>query len=72
METAIDFGEAMTLKEVAKLLGLSPWRVRQILVPSGLPHFRTSQHGKMIFYKSLVMQFMQKRLVQVHTKGGRL
>jgi len=59
MSTAPDLlGEPLTIVEVARLLGCSVWTVRQRHVPSGLPYFRTSKTGKLIFYRRQVVRWI--------------
>src|SRR5947209_15006923 len=47
-------GEPMNIRQVAELIGCSAWSVRQRHVPNGLPHFRSSPSGKLIFYRDQV------------------
>ncbi len=59
MSTAPDLlGEPLTIVEVARLLGCSVWTVRQRHLPSGLPYFRTSKTGKLIFYRRQVVRWI--------------
>src|SRR5262249_556172 len=44
-------GIPLNIREVAKMIGCSPWTVRQTLIPQGLPHFRFAASGKLIFYR---------------------
>ena len=46
----LELGEPLTIRQVAKLIGCSPWTVRQRLMRSGLPHFRVGANGKSIYY----------------------
>jgi hypothetical protein len=61
-------GDAMTIKQVAQLVGCSEWTVRNKLVPAGLPHFRFSPSGKLIFFYEQVVAWVLAR--QNQTKGG--
>ena len=57
-------GEPMGIREVASLLGCSPWSVRQTLLPKGFPHWRSGPSGKLIFYHDQVVRWVlnqQKR-----------
>src|SRR5439155_22082592 len=45
-----NLGPPLSIREVAELIGCSPWTVRQTLIPRGLPHFRFTASGKLIFY----------------------
>jgi hypothetical protein len=60
-------GDAMTIKQVAQLVGCSSWTVRNKLVPAGLPHFRSSPSGKLTFFREQVITWI---LVRQQTKGG--
>jgi len=53
-------GEPLTLREVAKLIGCSPWTVRHRYLPDGLPHFRTGPTGKLLFYKNQIVSWLLK------------
>jgi hypothetical protein len=60
-------GEPMTIRDVAHLIGCSVWTVRQRYLPAGLPHFRLSRHGKLVFYRYQVVRWLLDRQRQ---KGG--
>ena len=62
-------GEPMDIRQVAQLLGSSTWTVRQRYLPSGLPHFRIGQAGKLTFYRNQVVRWV---LETQQRKGGRL
>jgi hypothetical protein len=49
------------MQAVARLIGVSPWTVRQRLMPQGLPHFRVGASGKLIFYTNQVVAWITKR-----------
>jgi hypothetical protein len=51
-------GEPMTIREVAALIGCSVWTVRQRCLRQGLPHFRPSPTGKLIFYRNQVVRWL--------------
>ena len=59
-------GEPLTIREVANLIGCSPWTVRQRHLRAGLPHFRPSSNGKLIFYRNQVIHWLLKQ----QQKGG--
>src|SRR5437868_3522062 len=44
-------GQPLGIKQAAALIGCSPWVVRYRLLKRGLPHFRFTASGKMIFYQ---------------------
>jgi hypothetical protein len=48
----------MTIREVARVLGCSAWTVRQRLVPAGLPHFRLSPAGKLVFFHHQIVAWV--------------
>ncbi len=59
-------GEPLTIREVANLLGCSPWTVRHSHLPKGLPHLRSGPLGKLIFYRNQVVHWILQR----QRKGG--
>ena len=59
-------GDPLTIREVAKLLGCSPWTVRHRYLPKGLPHLRSGPMGKLIFYRAQVVRWILER----QQKGG--
>jgi len=60
-------GDPLTIREVARLIGCSPWTVRQRYLPEGLPHMRSGRLGKLIFYRAQVVRWILQR----QQKGGR-
>jgi transcription initiation factor TFIIIB Brf1 subunit/transcription initiation factor TFIIB len=59
MSSAPDIlGEPLTITEVARLIGVSVWTVRQRYLPSGLPYFRIGKTGKITFYRNQVVQWI--------------
>lgn len=61
-------GEPLGIQAVAALIGCSPWTVRQALIPKGLPHFRSTANGKLIFYRQQVVRWLLR--VQRHQGGS--
>ena len=59
-------GEALTVDDVALLLGCSPWTVRQKYLPQGLPHVRASASGRFVFFRKQVVHWILER----QEKGG--
>ncbi len=59
-------GTPLSIREVAILIGCSPWTVRQRYLPAGLPHMRLGRNGKLIFYKNQIIRWL---LLQ-QQKGG--
>jgi hypothetical protein len=51
-------GEPLTICEVAEVIGCSVWTVRQRCIPQGLPYFRASRTGKLIFYRNQVTRWL--------------
>jgi hypothetical protein len=51
-------GIPLNLREVARMIGCSPWTVRQTLIPRGLPFFRSGASGKLIFYRDQVVRWI--------------
>lgn len=60
-------GDPLTIREVARLLGCSPWTVRQQYLPRGLPHLRSGPLGKLIFYRAQVTRW----ILEHQRKGGK-
>jgi phage terminase Nu1 subunit (DNA packaging protein) len=59
-------GEPIPIREVAHMLGVSPWTVRQRYLPQGLPHFRSGPQGKLVFFRQQVIHWILER----QQKGG--
>lgn len=67
-ETATDaLGAPLSIRAVAKMLGCSPWTVRQQHIPAGLPHFRSGRQGKLIFFRDQVVAWVLRQ----QEKGGK-
>jgi hypothetical protein len=64
-----ELGEPMSIKHVARMIGCSPWTVRQTLIPKGLPHLRSGARGRLIFYHRQVEQWI---LRMQKLQGGRV
>jgi hypothetical protein len=60
-------GPPLSVREVAALIGCSPWSVRQTLIPRGLPHFRFKASGRLVFYQTQIVRWIEK---QQQTQGG--
>lgn len=63
-------GEPLDLREVARMLGCSPWTVRQTLIPQGLPHLRFAASGKLVFFAEQVIRWVERRQRSTPEKGG--
>lgn len=59
-------GDPLSIREVARLLGCSPWTVRQQHIPRGLPHFRSGPNGKLVFFRDQVITW----ILNQQKKGG--
>ena len=59
-------GAPLSIREVATLIGVSVWTVRQRYLPAGLPHSRATPQGKLLFYKNQIITWLLKR----QQKGG--
>lgn len=59
-------GQPLSVREAARLIGCSPWTVRQRYLPAGLPHHRATPNGKLIFYRTQVIRWLLSQ-----QKGGR-
>ena len=60
-------GEPMSIREVAKVFGCSEWTIRQQYLPRGLPHFRLSPAGKLLFFHNQIVRWVVEIQRQ---KGG--
>ena len=67
MKTQV-LGQPIDIRQVAELIGCSSWSVRQKLLPQGLPHFRSSSSGKLIFYQDQVVRWV---LARQNQQGGK-
>ena len=63
-------GAALNISQVAAFLGVSCWQVRQKLVPAGLPHFRATPRGKLLFYTNPVSEWMRAEIRKQQEGGG--
>ena len=54
-------GPPLDIRGVAKLIGCSPWTVRQTLIPRGLPHFRFKASGRLNFYQDQVVRWIENQ-----------
>jgi excisionase family DNA binding protein len=53
-------GAPLSIREAARVIGCSPWTVRQKLMPRGLPHFR-SGGGKLLFYTNQIIRWIESQ-----------
>ena len=51
-------GEPMTIRQVAKVFGCSEWTIRQQYLRKGLPHFRLSPRGKLLFFHNQIVRWV--------------
>ena len=54
-------GDPLSIRDVAGVIGCSPWTVRQRYLPAGLPHHRLTPNGKLIFYRNQVIRWLIDR-----------
>ena len=54
-------GCPLDIRQVAELIGCSPWTVRQTAIPRGLPHFRFGASGRLIFYRDQVIRWIENQ-----------
>jgi len=59
-------GAPLSINEVARLIGCSPWTVRHRYLPAGLPYVRIGPAGKLIFYTNQIVRW----LLRQQQKGG--
>jgi hypothetical protein len=60
-------GKPMSIREVAKVFACSEWTIRQRYLPLGLPHFRLSPTGKLLFFHNQIVRWVLEIQRQ---KGG--
>jgi hypothetical protein len=60
-------GEPRSIREVAQMFGCSEWTIRQRYLPLGLPHFRLSPAGKLLFFHNQIVRWVLEIQRQ---KGG--
>ncbi len=54
-------GTPLDIRQVAQLIGCSPWTVRQTLMPRGLPCFRFKASGRLTFYEGQVVRWIESQ-----------
>jgi hypothetical protein len=54
-------GRPLDLCQASRLIGCSPWTVRQKLLLRGLPHFRSAASGKLIFYEAQIVRWIESQ-----------
>ena len=54
-------GPPLDIKDVARMIGCSPWTVRQTLIPRGLPHFRFKANGRLTFFGNQVIRWIENQ-----------
>ena len=62
-----DLGQPMSIREVARMFGCSEWTIRQQYLPKGLPYFRLSPQGKLLFFHNQIVRWVLEIQRQ---KGG--
>ena len=54
-------GTALDIQQAARLLGCSPWSVRNTWIPRGLPHLRSGASGKLIFFEAQIVRWIERK-----------
>ena len=54
-------GRPLDIRQIAHLIGCSPWTVRQTLIPRGLPHFRFKASGRLTFFQDQVIRWIERQ-----------
>ena len=54
-------GPPLDIRQVAVLIGCSPWTVRNKLLPRGLPHFRSGASSKLIFFTHQIESWIERQ-----------
>jgi hypothetical protein len=60
-KTSEELGEPLGVRQVASLIGCSPWTVRHRLIRNGLPCFRSAASGRLIFYRQQVVRWILRQ-----------
>jgi len=60
----MELGEPLSISQVAELIGCSPWTVRQALIRRGIPHFRFTASGRLIFYRDQIIRWIEDQQQQ--------
>jgi hypothetical protein len=56
-----ELGPPLDIRAVACLIGCSPWTLRQTLLRRGIPHFRFTASGRLIFYRDQVIRWIESQ-----------
>lgn len=56
-----ELGTPLDIGQVARVIGCSAWTVRQTLIPRGLPHFRFTSLGRLVFYEDQIVRWIEKQ-----------
>lgn len=59
--TLARLGRPVDIRQAAAMLGCSPWTIRHSLIPKGLPVFRSGASGKLIFFESQIVRWIEKK-----------
>jgi hypothetical protein len=59
-------GQPLDIDQVARLIGCSPWSIRNTWIPKGLPFFRSGASSKLIFFEAQVVRWIERQ----QQKGG--
>jgi hypothetical protein len=54
-------GSPMDIRQVSRLVGCSPWSIRNTWIPKGLPHFRSGASSKLIFFEAQVVRWIERQ-----------
>jgi hypothetical protein len=54
-------GPPLSIRQAAEAIGYSVWTVRQVLIPQGLPCFRSRPGGKLIFYSNQIADWIRQQ-----------
>lgn len=60
----IRLGSPLNIRQVAAMIGCSVWSVRQCHMRNGLPYFRSSPSGKLIFYRDQVVAWILENQIR--------
>ncbi len=64
---AARLGAPLNIRQVAELIGCSPWSVRNTWIPRGLPFFRSGASSRLLFYTEQIVRWIENQ-----QRGGQM
>jgi hypothetical protein len=60
-ESRPGLGRPLTIRQVAAMLGCSPWSVRNTWMPKGLPFVRTGECSRIYFFEEQIIDWLKEQ-----------